>query len=230
MVFPTEGDYEGQVGPTGGKPVFSVDGVHPTPDGQQFYANCMRDAFREFAKKAAVPHAPRLGAPMFDGGFERAKWFVAPEGILKGADWRSFEVPVAEAKKPVWSWMPEGKMTMFRTGSPGDSVRFRFCGTKCRIYALYGPDCAKLEISVDGVRGKDASLFDMYCSRYRFLPVSVFEGADGVHDVEIRVSSEEPDRLKLGAPRITPDMLADPMYHGTTFVISRLMLIGDLID
>lgn len=230
MKFPAEGDYEGQSGPTGAKPLFSVDGVHPTPDGQQLYANCMRDAFRAFEKRSGVNHASRLGEPMFDGSYECAKWFVVPRRALVGDGWASFAVPVGHEKDRVWSWMPEEKVAMFRTRRPGDAIKFSFRGTKCRIYALYGPDCAKLEIYVDGVRGKNANLFDMWSSRYRFQPVSVFEGADGVHDVEIRVSPEEPDRLKLGAPRMTPEVLADPMYHGTTFVISRVMLIGDMVD
>lgn len=227
LKFPTEGDYEGKSGTKRGRPIFSFDGVHPTPDGHQLYATCMRDAFRSLDGRSGVHHGKRIEEPMFDGDYEFAKWFYVPTDALKGEGWKPFTVPDGGR---AWSRLRGKDVQLFRTDTAGDGIKFRFRGTRCGLYGLFGPNGAKIEVRIDGVRTRrDIDLFDMYSSYYRFCPVTLFEGKDGLHDVEVRLSSELPDRIKLGAPRIKYEDLKNAIYDGSALIVSRLTMLGDLV-
>ena len=58
----------------------------------------------------------------------------------------------------------------------------------------------------------------------------MFNGADGVHTVEITVDKDQPSRQPVAFRLKNPAVeLAKPKYQGTKFWPAKIMLVGDLV-
>lgn len=115
---------------------------------------------------------------------------------------------------------------------PGSKISFKFKGSQCQIYDLLGPDCAQLWITVDGKRrANPVARFDSYCTYYRLASLYVGGGKDEVHTVEVEIDSKQPSRKSVAFRLKNPEKeLKGEMFDGTTWIVGKIMLIGDIVD
>lgn len=212
------------------KPVFSMDGVHPTLGGHELYANCVAEAFAKMSGREPADHAKRLEGPcIVADNLENVGWCRPAPDMLKGSwrpyvsngDWRAETLFFAD--------MMSNARGLVMTETPGSSLRFRFRGRKCSLYALYGPDCGQVVIRLNGRPvGKPHPLFDRYCRWYRLQEVPVYDGPETNADVEVVLDRHAPDRKSLGMGRFTDEELAEGKYRNLTFFVSKIMYDGVL--
>lgn len=198
-----------------GKRLFSKDGVHPILRAHRFYyLAAIENSWPALAAPAAVDHASRLGVPFYDTVMERAKQVFPDPGLLTGA----------------WEKLPSGWERQFGsspwfTQTPGDSFHFRFRGSACKLYCIFGNDCGQVFVTVDGVRRPEpVPLFDRDCTYYRAAVLPVFAGEEGIHEVTVELDTEQPDRNAVGS-----EATANPTkYDGTRWYCGGILLLGDL--
>jgi len=208
-----------------GQTLFSKDGVHPVLDGAAYYLESVKAAWPQFeAYAGTADHTAKLETVYYDASYEKAKLVTIDRSLLRGT-WRTITTDEKNAEfAERFGCLP------WFSNTPGSRMKFRFRGTKCMLYDLFGPDCGQFWRTVDGVRrASPISLFDGYCTYYRLSSQPIFEGADGVHTVELELDDEQPDRTPVSVYLSNPEQeLKTAKYNGTTWYVGRLMLVGDL--
>lgn len=208
-----------------GQKLFSKDGVHPVLDGAAYYLESIKAAWPQFeAYTGVADHAAKLETTYFDASYEKAKLVAIGRSMLRGT-WRTIA-----ANEPNAEFADRFGCLPWFSNTPGSRLKFRFCGTKCMLYDLFGPDCGQFWRTVDGVRrASPIPLFDSYCTYYRLSSQPIFEGADGLHSVELELDGEQPDRTPVSVYLSNPEQeLKTAKYDGTTWYVGKLMLVGDL--
>ena len=208
-----------------GKILFANDGVHPALPGHKFYLASIVNGFTQMKDLPPADHAAALRTPFVADNLEAAKMVEIEPSMLAG-DWQ--KLPPSDGKvRSFGKRMGE----MWYTGTPGATLRFSFRGTACQIYDLLGPDGGQVWITVDGKkRSKPVARFDSYCTYHRIATLGVFNGADGVHTVEITVDKDQPSRQPVAFRLKDPAAeLAAPKFQGTKFWPAKIMLVGDLV-
>ena len=229
IAFPVSGECP-EPPPGSPKPIFSMDGVHPTLGGHELYARCVADSLEKLAAMPPADHAKRLSGPcVVADNLEGVGWCRPSPEMLQG-EWRPY---VSDgdwrAKTLFFTDMMTSAKGLTMTERPGSSLRFRFKGRKCSLYALFGPDCGQLVIRRNGQAvGKPYPLFDRYCRWYRLQEIPVYEGSEAEMDVEVALDVQEPDRKALGMGRFTDEELAKDKYRKVTFFVSKIMYDGSV--
>ena len=198
-----------------GKRLFSKDGVHPILRAHRcYYLAAIESSWPALAAPSAVDHASRLAVPFYDTAMERAKQVFPDPGLLTGS-WEKLSS----------GWERQFGASPWFTQTPGDSFHFRFRGSACRLYCIFGNDCGQVFVTVDGVRRPEpVPLFDRDCTYYRAAVLPVFAGEEGIHEVTVELDSEQPDRSAVG-----PDATANPKkYDGIRWYCGGVLLLGDL--
>lgn len=210
--------------------LFSRDGVHPNDDGHSFYLASVQAGFAALQDLPAVDHGAKLATPFVADNMERAKLVDIAPKMLSG-DWT--RLPCGDAKydglRGFSSRLGDNILLARR---PGSKISFKFKGTACQIYDLLGPDCGQVWVTFDGVRGKrPRPRFDSYCTYYRLASLGVGGGEDKVHTVELEIDDQQPSRQSVAFRLKDPEKeLAGPKYNGTSWIVGKIMLIGDLVD
>ena len=202
-----------------GKVLFSKDGVHPVLEGARaYYLESFKAAWLELAEGGTADHTAKLAVAFADKTMEAAKMVPITPEMLSGT-WQQ-----VEAKEENGSFASRFGDKPWMTQTPGSKLKFRFRGCQCQIYDLFGPATGQLWVSVDGKRGASpVRRFDAHSSYYRLGTMSVFSGADGVHDVEIELDSAQPSRAAV------PESALDPeKYNGTKWFPGCILLVGDV--
>ncbi len=208
-----------------GKILFAKDGVHPALPGHEFYLKSIIAGFTQMKDSKPVDHLNQLLRPFIADNMMAAKMVPIHPEMLSGS-WR--KLPDDDPKMKAFS----GRMgDIWYAREPGDKLKFKFKGTRCMIYDLLGPDGGQLWVTVDGKRSKrPIPRFDSYCTYHRIATLHVFDGADGVHEVEIEVDKDQPSRQAVAFRLKDPEgELSQPKYKGTKFWAAKIMLIGDLV-
>lgn len=163
--------------------------LHPSPFGQQLYANSIRRLFEAACAEplpvAAVPHPQPT--PVDPRSYARGRFGdIADARIIKG-----FTLEKA--------WKPkDGKGT--RAGfvnvpalvgtEPGDVFEFDFEGTGVGLFITAGPDAGKIDFSIDGGAYRSIDTITRW-SRGLHLPWAVIlnDGLKaGSHAVKVRIA------------------------------------------
>ena len=208
-----------------GKILFAKDGVHPAMPGHGFYLKSIIAGFEQMKDSKPVDHLNQLLNPFVPDNMIAAKMVPVHPEMLSGS-WR--KLPDNDGKMKSFS----NRMgDIWYASEPGDKLKFKFKGTCCMIYDLLGPDGGQLWVTVDGKRNKrPIPRFDSYCTYHRIATLHVFDGADGVHEVEIEVDKDQPSRQSVAFRLKDPEgELSQAKYQGTKFWPAKIMLIGDLV-
>ena len=208
-----------------GKILFAKDGVHPAMPGHAFYLKSIVEGFTRMKGSEPVDKRAKLATCFVENHMEAAKMVELEPGMLKGS-WT--KLPATDGKVRAFS----NRMgDMWYAGTPGDTVKFKFKGSCCLMYDLLGPDGGQVWVTVDGKRAaKPTARFDSYCTYHRIATLHVFNGADGIHEVELEVDRDQPSRQPVAFRLKNPAVeLAQEKYQGTKFWPAKIMLIGDLV-
>lgn len=208
-----------------GKTLFAKDGVHPALPGHGYYLDSIKAAWAKMENLNTGSHAEKLSRIFFRTDMEQAK-MVSPSKAIMIGDWRALESNEPQG----WTANRFGCKPYIAT-EPGSKLRFRFRGMRCKIYDLVGPACGQVWVTVDGKRrNKPIPRFDGYCTYYRLSSLDVYDGADGVHEVELELDANQPSRRPVAFRLKNPDEeLASSKYNGKEWYVGRLMLVGDLL-
>lgn len=212
------------VGPDG-KIAFSKDGVHPYTDtGHQLYEEAIERSMPGIiaASGKAAPHT--LIAPYNPKNYDRSVMLPIDAGVQAGP----------------WTKLPAGEGLGKSFGSrveslwkaePDATLSFSFKGSAVKIYDLLGPDCGKIEVTING-KVSTPNRIDAYCTYHRLALLSVGNNLDETvtHTVSIKVFHDKLDKAKILFPQNRPDLEKNPAkYDGANWYAGAIFIIGELI-
>lgn len=211
------------MGPDGKIP-FSQDGVHPYTDtGHQLYMEAIERSLPAItaASGTAGKHTP---IEAYDTkNYSRSKMLPMDAAIMSGP-WTKLSPDEGNGKAFA------NRVDSLWKAAPDAALSFTFKGTAAKIYDLLGPDCGKLEVTIDGKVSTPVRI-DSYCTYWRLALLTVGNGLeDTVHTVQIKVLGEKLDKAKILASRNPGAVEKDPAkYDGANWYAGAVFIIGDLV-
>jgi hypothetical protein len=218
------------VGPDGKIP-FSRDGSHPYNNtGHRLYMEAIIRSIPAI-KGASTPVGPHaLPDPMTLDNLENTVMVPLEKATMTGP-WK--KLPGAKS-------MGNGKTAVdadldqfvpaFWKGEPGATLSFRFKGSKAMIYDILGPDCGKVEITVDGKTTVENRI-DAYTIKHRLSTLGICKNLDPqqVHDVTIKLLAEPIDKMNVLMESRRTYMKSNPvMYDGLNWYAAAIFLVGEM--
>ena len=208
-----------------GKIAFSLDGVHPYTDtGHRLYTEAVIRSLPLIQKANTVPKVHALPAPLDPKNYENTVMLPLDKAVKTGP----------------WTQLPAdtglGKSFGNRLGTlwkaePSAELSFKFKGSAAKIYDLIGPDCGKLEVTVDG-KTSPRQRFDGYCTYSRLATTMLASDLDesAVHEIRIRVLSEKLEKDKILFEKNRADFEKSPAkYEPINWYAGAIFLIGELV-
>jgi hypothetical protein len=202
--------------------VFANDGVHPYPEtGHELYLQAIVRSLDpiQAASKVKGPHD--LPLPLIATNYEQAQQLPISDATLS----KGFSPEKTDFGKRWAGYLP----ALHKAGAPGDTLTFKFKGTRCSIYDIIGPDCGQVVVTLDDQAPRTVARFDSYCTYHRLatLPIGT-ELPDAVHTVKIEIHAEAPDKAKILAQR--GEKIDKPeRYEGKAFYPGAILLVGELV-
>ncbi|HYG75512.1 MAG TPA: GDSL-type esterase/lipase family protein [Planctomycetota bacterium] len=209
----------------GDKVVFANDGVHPYSEtGHELYLQAIvrsLPAIKE-ASKTRGPHA--LPQPFSAANYENAKLLPITDATL------SKGFVFLDPQKDDFGKRWKERMTSLHKGSqPGESIVFKFKGTRCAIYDIIGPDCGQVTITLDNQPPRTVARFDAFCTYHRLATLLIASDLpDAEHSVKIEIHPEQPDKAKILSQR-NEKMDKPERFNGTAFYPGAILLVGELV-
>jgi hypothetical protein len=167
------------------------------------------------------PH--ELGAPLVSDNYAGAQLLPISEATLSTGFTKLDPSKDAMAKN-----FPRLK-DLHRAGHPGETITFKFKGTRASLYDLVGPDCGQVIVTLDDQPAKIVPRFDSYCTSSRLATLLIgSELPDAVHAVKIEIHPDQPDKAKILAQR--NNKIDKPgRYDGTVFYPGAILVVGTLV-
>jgi lysophospholipase L1-like esterase len=184
----------------GDKFVFSADSVHPYPEtGHELYLQAIVRSLPAIQAASTKTGVHELGAPLAADNYERAQLVPISAATLSAGFQKLDPAKDAMAKN-----FPRLK-DLHRAAKPGDTITFKFKGTRAALYDLVGPDCGQVIVTLD----------------------IGSELADAVHTVKIEIHPEQPDKAKILAQR--GNKIDKPeRFDGTAIYPGAILLLGEM--
>ncbi len=215
-----------------GKIPFSRDGVHPYLDtGHRLYTEAIARSIPAIQAIPANLEPHRLRQPMDPENMETASTVPLDKANMSGP-WTQLTGPGSAPNSKVPGDMHFSRfMASLWKGEPGAELAFRFKGTRAAIYDLIGPDCGKLEITVDGTSCQ-ANRIDAYGTYYRISSVNVGSNLarDQVHEVRIKLLDDPLDKENILMPSKRDDVKTHPSkYEGLYWYAGAIFFEGEWV-
>lgn len=209
----------------GDKIAFASDSVHPhVPTGHEMYLQAIvrsLPAIKE-ASKDPVPHT--LPAPFVANNLENAKMVPITEAALsKGF---AFLDPATDKFGKQWS---NRMSALHKATQPGETIAFKFKGTRCAIYDLVGPDCGQVIITLDNNAPRIQPRFDPYSTYHRLATMQIAADLpDTEHSVKIEIHPDQPDKAAILAKN--KNTIDKPeRFNGTAIYPGAILLVGEIV-
>lgn len=211
--------------------VFSTDGVHPLVEtGHVLYAEALARAWDELdrAEPSPAPHA--LVEPLRRDHWAAAKLIPVEPAMLSG-EWTRLDGSEGgdELARRFAKFLPQ----MWRTETPGSSLRFRFRGEFVGVFDLVGPDGGRLRASIDEGGEMAVARFDSYCTYHRLSKFRIGGDLDPakIHAATLVLDETAPDKRSVLFERNRHDFDKNPdKYAPNRWHLGAIMLIGELVD
>lgn len=208
-----------------GKVVFAPDNVHPHPEtGHKLYTEAIERSLPGIraASGVAAPHT--LGEPLVPDHYEKAKLLPASEATFSPG-----VVKLDPAKDKMAQQFGSRLKTLYRAGAAGDTLTFRFKGTRAFVYDIIGPDTGQVIVTVDDKPPVTIARFDSYCTYPRLSMLGVApELPDGVHTVKIELHKDAPDKAAILAKQ-NKKIDKPERYQDNAFYPGALLIVGELL-
>lgn len=207
----------------GGKFVFAPDGVHPHPDtGHELYLEAVVRSLEPIKAAGSGKRPHPVPAPFVADNYERARLLPITDAKLSAGF--VFLDPKTDDFGKRWS---SRLATLHKATEPGESIAFKFKGTRCAIYHVIGPDSGQVTVTLDG-KSMVRPCFDSYCTYSRLSVLSVgTDLPDAVHEVRIEIHPDQPDKARILAGR-NQVMDKPERFEGRTFYPGAILLMGEL--
>jgi hypothetical protein len=206
-----------------GKIPFAKDGVHPYENtGHQLYQEAIERSIPVIQKASGPAGTHTLPAPLDPKNYEKST-MVDIDDVAKEGPWEKLPVSVEFCKRF------RKHVNSLWKAQPGATLSFSFKGTAVMVYDLLGPDCGKLEITLDGKKSKNLR-FDMFCEYYRLALLKIGNNLeDTVHTVQIKVLNDKFDKAAILNKRSPGLMKKDPKrFKGHNWYPGAIFIIGEM--
>ncbi|MBN2712820.1 MAG: SGNH/GDSL hydrolase family protein [Planctomycetes bacterium] len=204
---------------------FSKDGTHPYINtGHKLYTNAIKRSLPMLDIGTPAPHT--LPEAIIVPTLEKCKIYGIKQSMLDGF-WA--EVNKGDDR----SGFLERFKSMWLSESPGASISFKVMARACYIYDILGPDCAKVQIYIDGEPAEMLDRFDRFCTFSRIATLKVFRNSKNIeeHAVKIVIQKERPARRKILGPYRSRELDSNPgKFDGTKWFIGGILLDGEIIE
>jgi hypothetical protein len=204
----------------GDKFVFAADGTHPHPEtGHELYLAAIIRSLTPIRVASGKVGAHSLAAPLVADNYENAKLLPISVATLSAG--------FAKADKMAKRY-PRLK-DLRRASKPGETITFKFKGTRAAIYDLVGPDCGQVIVTLDDQPPKIVPRFDAYCTYHRLAALVIGSDLpDAVHTVKIEIHPEQPDKAAILAKN--KNVIDKPeRFDGTAIYPGAILLLGELV-
>lgn len=209
----------------GDKFIFAPDSVHPHPEtGHELYLQAVVRSLEPIRAASQKGGAHALAAPFTASNYEAAKLLPVSAAKLS-AGFVALD-PKTDAYAKKWA---NRLPVLYRGAQAGETLTFKFKGTRCAIYDVIGPNSGQLRITLDDRAPEVRSRFDAYCTYDRLSTFLVgSELADTVHTVKIELLGDAPDKAKILSQR--NQKIDDPKrFAGLHFYPGAILLVGELL-
>jgi hypothetical protein len=212
------------VGPDGKIP-FSKDGVHPYPNtGHRLYTDAVVRSIPVIQGAAAGGRNHTLAEPLDADNYQNTA-MLPLERAARTGPWTLLPVDSSLAKSF------SNRMGAVWKGEPGAELKFKFKGSAAKIYDLVGPDCGKLEVTING-SVSSRQRFDAYCTYSRLATTPLGSGLDPskIHEVKVRVLPDKIDKNPILFEKNRADFAKYPeKYAPTNWYAGAIFLVGELV-
>ncbi|MEQ1862605.1 MAG: GDSL-type esterase/lipase family protein [Chthoniobacteraceae bacterium] len=207
----------------GGKFVFAPDSVHPYPEtGHELYLAAIVRSLGPIRAASGKAGAHPLGTPLAADNYEHAKLVPISAATLSSG------FSKADAAKDDLAKRFTRLKDLHCATKPGESISFKFKGTRAGIFHIVGPDSGQVTITLDG-KATVRTGFDPYCSSFRLNTLLIgTDLPDAVHTVKIDIHPEQPDKVAILAKRAMT-MDKPERFVGTAFYPGAILLLGELV-
>lgn len=209
----------------GDKVVFSPDSVHPHPEtGHELYLQAVVRSLEPIKDASREPGPHPLPAPFTAANYEAARLLPISAATLSHG-FMPLD-PVTDDFGKRWATRMN---SLHKAAQPGETIRFKFRGTRCAIYDIVGPDCGQVIVTLDDQPPKIVPRFDAYCTYHRLATILVgTELPDAVHTVKIEVHPDQPDKAAILAKN--KNTIDKPeRFNGTAFYPGAILLVGEIV-
>ncbi len=209
----------------GDKFVFAPDSVHPHVEtGHELYLQAIVRSLELIQAASKTKGAHTLPTPFVANNYEQAKLVPIHEVTL------SKGFTALDAKTDEFGKRWANRMTSLHKGTkPGETITFKFKGTRCAIYDIVGPDCGQVIVTLDDQPTKIVPRFDAYCTYHRLSSLMIGSDLpDIVHSVKIEIHPDQPDKAAILAKN--KNTIDKPeRFNGTAFYPGALLLVGEVV-
>jgi lysophospholipase L1-like esterase len=209
-----------------GAVVFANDSVHPYPEtGHELYLKAIERSLPRIRAASEAPAPRGLPEPLVAANYERARLVPIPKAALSPG----FTL-LDPAKDDFGKRWAARLPTLARGSKAGETLTFRFRGTRCAIYDIIGPDCGQVRVTLDGGPPKLIPRFDAYCTYHRLATLTLgAELPDEVHTVRIEIDPVSPDKAAILSTR-KATMDKPERFAGTAFYPGAILVVGEVVE
>ncbi len=209
----------------GDKIVFSKDSVHPYPEtGHELYLAAIKRSLPAIEAAGSTPGPHALPAPFVADNYEQAKMVPITEATMSPG-FTALDMKTDGIGKGFANRLPH----LHRANKAGETLTFKFKGTRASIYDLVGPNCGQVIVTLDDKKPQTVARFDPYCTYHRLASLVIGSYLpDTMHTVKIEISPDQPDKAKILA--VNHNTIDDPKrFDDTAFYPGAIMLVGEMV-
>jgi hypothetical protein len=211
----------------GDKFVFAPDSVHPHPEtGHELYLQAIVRSLAPINAASTTPAPHVLKEPFIVTNYENAQLVPITKDTVTLSSGFTLLDPHSDAFGKRWA---ERMTTLHRATKPGETLSFKFKGTRAAIYDLVGPDCGQAIVTLDDQPPKIVPRFDAYCTYHRLATLVIgTDLPDTVHTVKIEVHPEQPDKAAILAKN--KNTIDKPeRFDGTAIYPGAILMLGEIV-
>lgn len=208
-----------------GKFVFAPDSVHPHVEtGHELYLAAVVRSLEPIKAASKTPAPHKLAEPFIATNYEQAGMLPITAATLSSG-FKHLDPKTDDFGKRWASRMS----TLHKGAQPGDTITFKFKGTRCAIFDLVGPDCGQIIITLDDKPSRIAPRFDAYCTYHRLSTLLIgLDLEDKVHTVKLEIHPDQPDKAAILAKN--GNKVDKPeRFNGTAFYPGAILLVGEVV-
>lgn len=209
-----------------GKFIFAPDSVHPHVEtGHELYLQAVVRSLDPIKAASKTVGAHAMKEPFIATNYEQAKLLPISKATLSSG------FALLDSKTDEFGKRWANRMNDLHKGSkPGETITFKFKGTRCAIYDLVGPDCGQAIVTLDDQPARVVPRFDAYCTYHRLSTLTIgTDLPDAVHTVKIEIHPDQPDKATILAKN--NNKIDKPeRFNGTAIYPGAILMVGELVQ
>lgn len=198
---------------------FTEDGTHPGSDGHAVYTETLCNSFQQMVK--GTPMVQKMKVPFCETNYEKAKMYdVKKEWLSEGWEKKDGSDPFVKPFREHFSYVAS-------TEKSGETLQFRFKGTRVGLFDIMGIRGARIKVYIDGKLIKDTRRFDKYCTYNRMNYFWMPELPYGEHSVIIEADCTPFDKMDILQTEKKMNIEELNKYE---VLIGKILCVGSILE